>query len=30
MDKYIKIENIGKGSTGDVILVKKLENKKVL
>ena len=30
MDKYIKLENIGNGANGDVILVKNLEDKKVL
>ena len=30
MDNYIKLENIGSGSTGDVILVKNTKDKKVL
>jgi hypothetical protein len=29
MDKYIKLENLGKGANGDVILVKNLEDNKV-
>lgn len=29
MDKYIKLENLGKGANGNVILVKKIEDKKV-
>lgn len=30
MDKYIKLENLGNGANGDVILVKNLEDKKVI
>jgi hypothetical protein len=29
MDKYIKLDTLGKGSTGEVVLVKNSKDKKV-